>query len=207
MQVHGRLPPGAHAAAAQRAYMHAIRRLHAIRDLEHKHLAVATSWKTEALQWTVACLHRAAQACTLWRGAIHGVEARHGGLAHALRLSHIDDTGSQVAQSFYLLRACWLLNAVLAALWLALVVVPTAVQPPESTSWRMFLSRRAWAKMWQGDGLETSLMLHGVFVCTAVFTTILCVFVGCTTFPQQVATEAPDPRSHPRSPFCTGSRL
>lgn len=75
-----RLPPGAHAAAAQRSYMHAIRRLHAIRDLEHKHLAVTSSWKTEAMQWLQEATNQVLQVCTLWRGAIHSVEARHGAL-------------------------------------------------------------------------------------------------------------------------------
>ena len=199
----GRFPPGAQAPAAQRAYMHAIRRLHAIRDLEHKHLAVTSSWSTEAARWLSEAARQVAQACTLWRGAIHGVEARHGTGATLLECTmfpiYIPNTGSQVAQSFYLLRACRMLNALLTALWLALVVIPTAVHPPSTTNWRMFLSRRAWGKIWQGDGLDTSILLHGMLPDVRVDNGGIA--------PAQGGMEAQVPPHLPPCPCCTRLHL
>ncbi len=66
------------AAAAQRAYMQAIRRLHAIKDLENKSLAYVPPWRTELMQKLGHMVDETGHALTIWRNAIHSIEGRQG---------------------------------------------------------------------------------------------------------------------------------
>ncbi len=98
--------------------------------------------------------------------ASRGDKARGPWEVHHRRTIHIlsiysPQTGSHVAQSFYVMRACWCLNLVLVLLWVSLIVLPCIIRPPSFFSWNLFLSRQAWARIWQGDSLDITLVLFG----------------------------------------------
>lgn len=72
--------------------MHAIRRLHAIKDLEKKSLAHVPTWRTDLIRTIGQLVDDTVHAITIWRNAIHSIEGKQGTKTMMMDVVVLDDS-------------------------------------------------------------------------------------------------------------------